>query len=120
MSSRIETAKPEKFVHVAIVTHRLWKERYHNDPQIIGKQIQIDEQPYTVVGVLQAGSQDRQNAQFAVPFSSTSKVHYWGYIFGRLKPGVTIAQAQAELAVIDRRLYPRGPPSILRAPGVSV
>jgi putative ABC transport system permease protein len=92
--------------HVAIITHRLWVERYHSDPQIIGKQIQIEEQPYTVVGVHLAGAEDRQSTQFAVPFPSTSKVHYWGNIFGRLKPGVTIAQAQGELAVIDRRLLP--------------
>ncbi len=100
-----EESEPGKD-HVVIITHRLWQERYHGDPRIIGRQIQIEEQPYTVVGVHQAGQQDRQNAQFAVPFPSTSKVHYWGNIFGRLKPGVTIAQAQAELAVIDRRLLP--------------
>jgi len=92
--------------HSVILTHELWMGRYHGDPRIVGKQIKIEDQPYTVVGVIQPGPEDRHVTQFAVPLALTPGGHnqVWGSIYGRLKPGVTIAQAQAELAVIDRRL----------------
>ena len=93
--------------HEVILTHRLWLERFHGDPDILGKPILIDDQPYTVVGVLEAGSRDRiPGVQFGVPLALTQGMHTpeFGNIFGRLKPGVTIAQAQAELSVIDRQL----------------
>lgn len=38
--------------HVVIITHRLWKEHFNGDPQILSKPIRIDDQPYTVVGVV--------------------------------------------------------------------
>jgi predicted permease len=93
--------------HEVILTHRLWMERFQGDPSILGKPILIDDQPYTVVGVLEAGVRDRvTGVQFGVPLALTPGMHTpeWGNIFGRLKPGVTIAQAQAELSVIDRQL----------------
>ena len=93
--------------HEVILTHRLWLERFHGDPDILGKPILIDDQPYTVVGVLEAGSRDRiPGVQFGVPLALTQGMHTpeFGNIFGRLKPGVTISQAQAELSVIDRQL----------------
>lgn len=92
--------------HEVILNHRLWMERYHGDRNILGKQIRIDDQPYTVVGELKAGPSDDPNRAFTIPFAPTRGGHdpHRGNIFGRLKPGVTIAQAQAELSLIDRRL----------------
>lgn len=91
--------------HVAIITHRLWLEHFHGDPNIFGKQIKVQGQLYTIVGVHKAGSADRQNAQFDIPFAySGSHDPRVGNVFGRLQPGVTLAEAQAELSVIDGRL----------------
>jgi putative ABC transport system permease protein len=92
--------------HLVILTHKLWQDRYHSDPNIIGQPILIADEPYTVVGVIEAGVADRIPQQFVAPLTITSGVHdsHWGGVMGRLNPGVTIAQAQAELAVIDRRL----------------
>jgi putative ABC transport system permease protein len=92
--------------HFVILTHKLWQERYHSDPNIIGQPILIADEPYTVVGVIDAGVADRIPQQFVAPLTITPGVHdsHWGGVVGRLNPGVTIAQAQAELAVIDRRL----------------
>jgi putative ABC transport system permease protein len=92
--------------HVVIVSHRLWQERFHADPNILGKQVRIEDQPYTVVGVRPKGPADRGDTQFIVPFALApgGQDTHWGNIFGRLKPGVSLAQAQAELAVIDRQL----------------
>lgn len=92
--------------HEVILDHQLWMERYHGDPNILGKQIRIDAQPYTVVGVLKAGPSDDSSRAFTIPFAPNQGGHdpHRGNIFGRLKPGVTIAQVQAELSLIDRRL----------------
>jgi putative ABC transport system permease protein len=92
--------------HVVVITHQLWQERFHGDPNILQKQIRINDQPYAVVGVYQAGIADRIPARFLVPtvLQPGEQNRHWGGIMGRLKPGVSIAQAQAELAVIDRRL----------------
>ena len=92
--------------HVVILTHRLWQERYHSDREILGKSILIHDEPYMVVGVIQAGASDRTGSLFIVPLILPPGVHtqHFGNVIGRLKPGVPIAQAQAELSVIDRRL----------------
>jgi putative ABC transport system permease protein len=96
--------------HLVILTHRLWESRFHADPDILGKPILIDDEAYTVVGVIQAGPSDRvEGTQFVVPFRPQQGVpsQQIGNVFGRLKPGVTVAQAQAEIALIDSRLAPK-------------
>ena len=95
--------------HLVILTHRLWETRYHADPNILGKPILIDNEPYTVIGVIVAGASDKiEGTQFVVPFSPKpgEKSDQYGNVFGRLKPGVTLTQAQAEIATIDKRLAP--------------
>ncbi len=92
--------------HVIVITHKLWLSRYHGDPDIIGKSINVNDQPDTVVGVVAAGMADRIPMEFLVPAALNPpghNPHHWGGTSGRLKPGVTIAQAQAELSLIDRR-----------------
>jgi putative ABC transport system permease protein len=96
--------------HLVILTHILWATRYHADPNILGKSILINDEPYTVVGVLAGGAADKiEGTRFVVPLIPQQgvKSEHYGDIFGRLKPGVTIAQAQAEIAAIDQRLAPR-------------
>ena len=93
--------------HVVILTHLSWMNRFHSDLNILGKQISIEDKPYTVVGVQKAGPHDRPGgSEFMVPLALNPGGHnpLWGNIFGRLKPGVTPEQAQAELNVIDQRL----------------
>lgn len=92
--------------HVVILTHRLWRERFHSDLQILGRSVAIEDEPFTVVGVEAAGASDRAAQLFAIPVAlhpggGNGMV---GNIFGRLKPGVTPAAAQAELANIDEQI----------------
>jgi predicted permease len=92
--------------HVVVLTNVLWREHFHSDPNILGKAILIADRPYTVVGVYRPGSADRTGVKFYVPLALTPGVHSpdWGGAVARLKPGVTIAQARAELSLIDSRL----------------
>ncbi|PYY12968.1 MAG: hypothetical protein DMG60_22860, partial [Acidobacteria bacterium] len=53
--------------HVVVISHLLWQRRFGSDPQILGKQIRMDGEPYTVVGVLASGMPDRFESQVMVP-----------------------------------------------------
>jgi putative ABC transport system permease protein len=92
--------------HVVFLNHRLWVERFNSDPQIVGKSILIENEPYTVVGVVEVMATDVQGPHFHIPkvYRGDEQQAEVGNVFGRLKPGVTPAQAQAELVTIDRRL----------------
>lgn len=89
--------------HVVILAHWLWQHRYNSDRNILGKPILVNDEPYTVVGVMQASPHESGGGvEFNVPIRLTPDVHtnQFGIVIGRLKPGVTLAQAQAELSVI--------------------
>ena len=94
--------------HLVILTHILWQQRYNSDPGILGKSILVENEPYTVIGVMKANPRERPGGiEFNVPIRLTPGVHsrHFGIVIGRLKPGVTLALAQAELSVIDQRLW---------------
>jgi predicted permease len=90
-----------------ILTHDTW-EKMGSDPNILGKSIRIDLEPHTVVGVLAPGPPDRMQVKFLVPLAftpeQTNRDDHWLIVAGRLKPGVTIAEAQADMNVIASRL----------------
>jgi putative ABC transport system permease protein len=94
--------------HVLIMTNRLWRERFGSDSQIIGRQLRLNREPYTVVGVLAAGMPDRFESHLFIPlaFKPDQITHdmHWLAVMGRLKPGVTLQQANADMDGITRRL----------------
>jgi putative ABC transport system permease protein len=89
--------------HVVILTHRLWA-HLGGDPDIIGKQIKMDGELYTVVGVNQPGQIDRLESQFVIPLAlkpdQINHDFHWLLVIGRLKPGVSISQAQADMNTV--------------------
>ncbi len=93
--------------HVIILTHKLWK-RLGSDPHILGTTMRIDSEPYTVVGVFAPGLTDRGQGEFAVPLAfrpeQLNRDTHWLIIMGRLKPGFTIKQAQADMDASRRAL----------------
>jgi putative ABC transport system permease protein len=100
--------------HVVILLNKLWK-RLGSDPNIIGKQIQINGTGYTVVGVLAPGQSDRLDQWLIVPlvFKPEQKNHdfHWLLAMGRLKPGVTIKQAQANMDSVTANIAKAFPKS---------
>jgi predicted permease len=94
--------------HVLIMTNRLWRERFGSDPQIIGQQLRLNGEPYTVVGVLAAGMPDRFESPLFIPliFKPDQITHdfHWLVVMGRLKPGVTLQQANADMDGVTRRI----------------
>src|SRR5712671_936041 len=99
---------------VVIMTHRLWQERFGSDRDIVGKPVRLNGERYTVVGVLAAGQPDRLENQLFVPlaFKPDQINHDFHFILvmGRLKPGITLQQANAEMDFVTRHIaevYPK-------------
>ena len=92
---------------VVILTHKFW-ERLGSDPRVLGAAVRIDGEPYTVVGVFAPGLTDRGQGEFAVPLAfrpeQFNRDMHWLDVLGRLKPGVTIKQAQADMDAVTARL----------------
>ena len=92
---------------VVILTHSLW-ERLGGKRDIIGQPLRMNGEPYTVVGVLAAGPTDRLPSKLVVPlvFKPEQINHnfHWLLVMGRLKPGVSLATAGADMAVVARRI----------------
>lgn len=100
--------------HVVILTHKLWA-HLGSDRKIIGQSMRINGEPYTVVGVLSPGLDDRAQAQLAVPlvFKPEQINHdfHWLLSIARLKPGVTIQQAQADMDSVATHIAQANPKS---------
>src|ERR1700731_1307108 len=100
--------------NVVVISERLWKRRFNSDPQFVGKQLSLNGRSYTVIGIM------AEEFQFPLPFFNGQggtfgpQVDVWKPIaftkndlesrgsrsfgvVGRLKPGVSLAQAQAEV-----------------------
>ena len=94
--------------HVVILSHRLWANHFNSNRDLIGKDIRMNGEPYTVVGVLPPGMHDRFNSQLWVPLSyrpdQITHDSNAGPVMARLKDGVSIAQAQAEMDVLAAQL----------------
>ena len=99
---------------MVILSNRLWVRRFGTDRSVIGRQIRIDGEPYTVVGVLPAGTYDRYPFQVWVPLTfkpeQINHDFHWLVGVGRLQPGASLAQAQADMNVVTQHIaevYPR-------------
>jgi putative ABC transport system permease protein len=94
--------------HVVIITHKLWQNYFGADPNIIGKQIHLNSELYTVIGVQPPGQPDRLDRQVVVPMVFTpDQINHDFHslvVLGRLKPGVTIAQANADMDGVARHI----------------
>ena len=97
---------------VAVITQRAWKNRYGSDANVIGRTVRLDTQTFTIVGVLPAsfdaplvwGPVEYVVARTIHPSFRTEFRGNWMQLIGRLKPGVSIARAESELATLAARL----------------
>jgi predicted permease len=102
---------------VAVISYRLWQTRFGANPNIVGQIININEHAYTIIGVTPAvfqGSQTGVRTEIWVPITMEAQLlpggdllndhhNFWLLVLGRLKPGVTAQQAQAELTLLLKR-----------------
>ena len=103
---------------VAIISHRLWRKRFGGDPNAVGARLVFDAKAYTVVGIASAGFQLAGDVdvftplgQNTAPWMQDREGHPGIQVTARLRRGVTLAQAQADIALIGRRLAKQYPKS---------
>ena len=112
--------------NVVILEHQFWKQQFGGDPGIIGRTITLNNRAYTVVGVMPTGfefplqrkpvsvwttfSADQSTDDNTPPITKQRGAH-WFRVIARLKPGVSIGQAQAAMDVITAGLAKQFPES---------
>jgi predicted permease len=96
-----------------LLSHGLWQRRFASDPGIVGRPLTLNDEPFTVVGVLPASFDfasvfaPGSRIDLYFPFPLTAETNRWGNtlaIIGRLKPGVTVESAQAELRILAEQI----------------
>ncbi|ACB75135.1 ABC transporter permease [Opitutus terrae] len=101
--------------NVAILSHRLWQQSFASDPQVVGREILLDSESYTVVGVLASDPPLPYEGDVLLPFVFGTQPwhHVRGdhrlRVIGRIKPGVTIDRVRTEFNAITDRLRPLYP-----------
>lgn len=100
---------------VAIISTRLWQQRYGTDPDVLGKSLLYDGEAYTIVGIAPVGFQLDGEADVFTPLGQNNEPRMQNraarflHVFARLGRGVTLAQAQSELAVVSQGLAKQYP-----------
>jgi putative ABC transport system permease protein len=92
---------------VVVLSHRLWQSRFGGDPRVVGHTIALDNQRYTVVGVLPASFEMLRWADIWMPFGQynddlTERVHHAFVAIARLRQGISLAQAREEIDALNR------------------
>ena len=98
--------------HVLVLSHKLWQRAFGGDPGVVGRQVALSGESYSIVGVMPP--------QFQFPPFWSTRAEMWSpldlraratsrggnslRVFGRLKPGVTRTQAQADVAAVNQQL----------------
>src|SRR5256712_4464115 len=99
-----------------VLSYQYWRSHFSSDPKVTGTILRLDGRPYTVVGIAPSDFEfPRANTQMWIPltFSAADKNDHENRslrVIARLKPGVTLTQAQAEMDTVARRLamqYPK-------------
>jgi predicted permease len=96
---------------VALVSHRIWQERFNRDPSVLGQALTLNGAPYTIIGVLPEAASAFPLEQIQiwvprpaeVPYLVPSQLNNGGFFFqavARLRPGVSLAQAREAMDVI--------------------
>lgn len=100
--------------HEVVLSHRIWESRFGADPSIVGHEVRLSGEPYKVIGVMPAGSFDRQYEDMWTPLAfkpqEKTRDYHWMIAWARLKPGVTIDQAREQMNGIAARIaqdYPQ-------------
>jgi putative ABC transport system permease protein len=102
--------------NVALLSFGFWKKHFAADPEILGKQVQLDGRAYTILGVMPRSAPYPSTADLFLPLAPTqaqlqNRVNRDYLVLGRLKPGVTPAAAGSELTLMAARLAKQFPAS---------
>ena len=113
---RLFSSEEEQFGrhHVVLLSYGLWQRRFAGDPNIVGRDIKIGGESYIVTGVMPQGLPFFDNLpevdlwapmSFAPKDNQATRNNYFISLVGRLRPGVTVAQAQQDTSTIAKNMY---------------
>jgi predicted permease len=109
---------------VVMLGHRLWMKRYGGDPNVLGAPVRVNGQPATIVGVMPAGMEFPISAELWMPFvpSAADEDRSTRSLspFGRLRDGVSLKQAQAEMSAIAQQLAAAYPDASKEFAGIRI
>ncbi len=92
--------------HVAILSHRLWRDRFGSRADVLGRELLLDGRPATIIGVMRP--EDVDSSDVTVPLTIDPLSHEYAerrlFVFARLRPGVMLEQARADMAAIGQQL----------------
>lgn len=99
---------------VAVISYTLWRDRFGSDPQVVGQNVTLNSESYTIIGVTPEDFRSPVGGQLWIPLyvpddAKTARGTRSLAMLAMLKPGVTHGEAQAELDVITRRLEQQYP-----------
>ena len=111
--------------HVVVLMHSFWQQYFGSDAHLLGQTVNLDAAPYTVIGVMPASFRfpGDSDAQILVPLALNQASERLRIaqrqvrIIGRLKPGVSLAAARADLDEIRKRAQPSGGPMLAEGGG---
>ena len=115
--------------HVVLLSYSLWQRRFGSDPAVIGRALTLNGESYTVVGVMprlvQLPGYENVSDQLWVPIAfpaeeAAQRGNHFLEVIARMKPGVTLKQAQAEMETIAARLEQQYPDYNMRIGAVVV
>ncbi len=92
--------------HVVLLSEGLWQRRFARDPGVLGKTVKLNDEPFTVIGILPAAFQFPPDAPASIVLPQPpdpDRGHGFLNVVARLNPGVTLRQAQVEIETIARQ-----------------
>jgi predicted permease len=126
LMGRVFTAQEDQQkAQVAVLSYGTWKSRFNGDPHILGRKLLLDRKPYIVIGVMPRNFEFPLNAghlsrcELWVPMSLTAQEvsseangSWYLNLVGRLKPGITPAQAQSDAQLVAQQIMRSYPPDL--------
>jgi len=98
---------------VAIISHAFWQRRLGGKTDVIGESLILDGAAYTIVGVLARDAKFPGELEIAIPlaaaFAEESRTNHYSDVYGRLKPGVSLKQADSELKAVAAQVWAEHP-----------
>ena len=93
---------------VVVLSYSLWQTQFGGDPGVLKRDLALDGEPHRIIGVLPAGSFDRDEARFWKPMifapDQLNRRQHWLRVVGRLRPGVSLEHARASMSMLRASL----------------
>jgi putative ABC transport system permease protein len=108
-------ADADTHANVVVISDKLWHKTLHGDPQIVGKSLTLDSKPFTIIGVMPPGfSYPPGGTEIWHPFAIDHpddylNEHRFIRVIGRLKPGISVATAEARMKLLESQIAAQHP-----------